>query len=323
MIRQIALKVGLGLGITAAAVAQVAAQSYPTRPIKMIVPFPAGGPTDVMARFVAQRLSATLGQVIVENRPGAGGVIGSKAVASAEPDGHTLLFGSTGTLAISPTIYANLDYDPIKAFTPIARVAEVPYLVVVHPTVPATTVRELVTYAKANPSKLNFGATNATPPHLACELLKVATGTAIMHVPYKGGSQAITDVLGGQIQMTCDQTTVLLSHVQEGKLRALAAMSATRLPQLPQVPTMIESGYADFLVTAWFGVVGPAGLPPSIVARLNAEINAALQSPEMRANLGMFGAEPLSGTAQDFADFLAKEIPRWGAIARSSGAKIE
>jgi tripartite-type tricarboxylate transporter receptor subunit TctC len=244
-------------------------------------------------------------------------------VATADPDGYTLLFGSTGALAISPGFYSNLGYDPLKAFAAVATVSEVPYVVVIHPSVPAKTVAELVAYAKANPTKLNSGATSATPPHLACEMFKLATGASIMHVPYKGGVQVVTDLLGGQVQMTCDQTTVLLGHIQEGKLRALATMSAKRLLQLPNVPTMVESGYPDVVVSAWFGVVAPAGTPAPIITRLNAEINDALRSPELQASFAKFGAKPLIGSPQEFNGFLAKEILRWDALAKSSGAKMD
>ncbi len=300
-----------------------AAQSYPTRVIKFIVPFPAGGPTDVMGRMITERLAMKLGPIIVENRPGAGGVIGSKAVVAADADGHTLLFGSTGTLAISPALYAQLDYDPVKAFTPIAMVAEVPYVLVVHPSVPAKSIGELVAYAKANSGKLNSGATNATPPHIACEMFKSVTGSQITHVAYRGGPQAINDLLGGHVQLTCDQTTVLLPHIEAGNLRPLAVFSAARLKQLGSVPTMVESGYRDLVVSGWFGVVAPAGTPSTIVERLNREINTILRSPEFKEVLAKFGAEPLIGSPQDFAAFLNKEIPKWGQAAKASGAKIE
>jgi tripartite-type tricarboxylate transporter receptor subunit TctC len=273
--------------------------------------------------MVAQRLSVTLGQTIIDNRPGAGGLIGAKAVASAEPDGYTLLFGTTGSLAIGPALQPNIDYDPVKAFTTVALVSEVPYVVVVHPSVPANTIQELVAYAKANPGKLNSGATSGTPTHLACEILKVATGTNIVHIAYKGGAQALTDLLGGQLHVICDQTTVLLEHIQGNKVRAIASMGTQRLPQLPNVPTMGEGGYPDVVVTGWFGILAPAGTPPNIVAKLNTEINEALKSPELKSAFAKFQAEPLIGSPQNFHKFLLEEIPRWAAIVKQTGAKAE
>lgn len=299
------------------------AQSYPDRPIKMIVPFPPGGPTDVMGRLVAQILQTSLGQsVVVENRPGAGGTIGAKAVATADPDGYTLLYGSTSTLAIGPALYKNL--DPTKAFAPVAMVSDVPFLLVVGPNVPAKSVQDLVAYAKANPGKLNFSsAGNGTPPHLTGELFKAATKTDIVHIPYKGGAPSITDVISGQVQMTFETTSVLLPLVREGKLRALAVTSAARQPQLPDIPTMIESGVPGFLANSWTGVVAPAGTPAAAVGKLNAAINEGLRAPANRANFEKLGVEVKIGSVQDFAAQIGGELQKWSGIVQSSGIKAE
>jgi tripartite-type tricarboxylate transporter receptor subunit TctC len=299
------------------------AQSYPDKPIRLIVPFPPGGPTDFMARLVAQHLSASVGQVIVENRPGAGGTIASKAVASADADGHTLLYGSSATLGIAPALYKNVDYDPTKSFAPIALVSRVPFILVIAPSIPAKTPAEFIAYARANPGKLNFGAGIGTPPHLVGELFKVATGTEIVFVPYKGAAAAMTDLLAGQTQMTIEGATTVLPHIAAGRVKALAVMSTERLAEIPDVPTMLESGYSGFPQTSWTGVLAPAGTPPAVVGRLNAAINDGLRSPEMRANFTKFGAAAKIGSPQDFATFIAAEVPIWAALVKASAAKIE
>jgi tripartite-type tricarboxylate transporter receptor subunit TctC len=299
------------------------AQTYPDRAIKIIVPFPPGGPTDVMGRLVAQILQSGLGQsVVVENRPGAGGTIGAKAVATADADGYTLLYGSTSTLAIGPALYKNL--DPAKAFAPVAMVSDVPFVLVVGPDVPVKSVQELVAYAKANPGKLNFSsAGNGTPPHLTGELFKSATGANIVHIPYKGGAPSITDVISGQVQMTFETTSVLLPLIREGKLRALAVTSAARQPQLPDVPTLIESGLTGFLANSWTGVVAPAGTPADAIVKLNAAINEGLRQPATRASFEKLGVEIKIGSPQDFAAQIGSELQKWSAIIQSSGAKVD
>ena len=311
--------IGLGLALIASA----GAQTYPDKPIRLIVPFPPGGPTDFMARLISQYLSMNLGQVVIDNRPGAGGTIAAKAVASAEPDGYTLLYGSSGTLGIGPALYKNVDYDPIKSFAPIALVSRVPFALVIHPSVPARTLAELIAYAKANPGKLNYGAGIGTPPHLVGELFKVVTGTDIVFVPYKGAAASMTDVLAGQTQMTIDGMTTAVPHIQAGKVRALAVMSAERNAEIPDVPTMIESGYRDFPPASWTGVLAPAGTPAAVVAKINAAINAGLASPEIKASFAKFSAEAKTGSPQDFAAFIADEAPKWAALVKASGAKVE
>jgi tripartite-type tricarboxylate transporter receptor subunit TctC len=300
------------------------AQVYPERPIKLIVSFPPGGPIDTIARFVAQPLSARLGQsVIVENRPGGGGTIGTRSVAGAEPDGYTLLFGSSGTLAIGPALYRNLDYDPIRSFTPVATISILPNLLAVRPDISAKTVAEFVAYAKTNPGKLNYGASLATPPHLLSTLFKVKAGIDAVYIPYKGSAASVTDLLAGATHWTIDGLTILAPLVNEGKLRPLAVASTQRWPDLPQVPTMVESGFPDVSLDAWTGVVAPAGTPAPIVSKLNAVINAGLGGEQVRRSLAKLSSLPKIGSPTDFAAFLAAELPRWAYVVKLSGAKID
>ena len=299
------------------------AQTYPNKPIRLVVPFPPGGPTDVMARLIAQRLSSTLGSVILENKAGAGGTIGTKAVAAAEPDGYNLLFGGTSTLAINPAVYKDLRYDPVTSFAPVAMVSTSPFVLVVHPSVPVHSVGELVGYAKANPGKVNFGSAGVgTTPHLAGELFKSLTGVDVVHVPYKGGGPVLTDLVAGQIQMTFELTAVLLPLIRAGKLRALAVATEERNPDLPEVPTMIESGVPGCLVSSWFGIVGPAGMPLHVIDRLNLEINRGLRSAEIAASLAQLGSQPKIGTAQEFATLIATEAQRWRTVAKSTAIAV-
>jgi tripartite-type tricarboxylate transporter receptor subunit TctC len=307
----------------AGAVGRAKAQSYPDKPIKLIVPYPPGGPIDTTARVVAQQLSTRVGQVIIENRPGGGATLGAKSVATAEPDGYTLLFGSSGSLAVAPALYSNADYDPLKSFAPVATVALLPHVFVVAPSVPARTLAELVAYARANPGKLNYGSAIGTPPHLLSTLFRVKAGIDIVYIPYKGSAQSVTDLLGGQTHLTIDGLTGLYPLIQAGKVRPLAMASGARWPELPDVPTLIESGYPDFNLDAWTGVVAPAGTPREIVARLNAAINEGLQSAEAKQSLVKISAVAKIGAPADFAAFLAAELPKWAAIVKVSGAKVE
>ena len=313
----------MALGLALAATLPAAAQSYPDRPIKLIVPFPPGGPTDYVARLVAQHVSASLGQVVIDNRAGAGGTIAAKAVAGADPDGYTLLYGSSATLGIAPALYKSVDYDPIRSFAPIALVSRVPFVLGIAATVPASTLAEFIAYAKANPGRLNFGAAIGTPPHLVGELFKVTTGTDILYVPYKGAAQAMTDLLAGQMHLTIESATTLLPHLQSGKVRALAVTSPQRLPALPDVPTMIESGYGGFPPASWTGVLAPAGTPAAVIGKLNAAINNSLKSAEIKGNFARFSAEAKVGSPQDFAAFIADEAPKWAALVKASAAKVE
>jgi tripartite-type tricarboxylate transporter receptor subunit TctC len=309
------------LGVPVAAIAQ----SYPSRPIKMIVPFPPGG-ADVMARLVADRMSAALGQpVIVENRAGGGGgTVGAKAVAGADPDGHTLLFTSPGPLTTSAAIYKSLDYDPIKSFAPVATIAVSPFVLVVHPTVPARSMQELIVYARAHPGKISYASVGyGTFPHLFCELLKQRAGVDLVHVPYRGSAPAITDLLAGQVQMYIDNTRNVGQFIAAGQLRALAITSETRATELPELPTMPESGYGEFLATYWNGVLAPAGTPGTIVDRLSAVINASLSTREMQASVTKLGMAPKIASPKAFAARIAAEFEKWTAVAKAANIKVD
>jgi tripartite-type tricarboxylate transporter receptor subunit TctC len=314
----------LVLSSLAASITSAAAQAYPSRPIRMIVPFPPAGPIDTMARLLGQQLSARFGQqVVIDNRPGAGSMLGTKAAASAEPDGYTLLFGSSGSLAVAPALYSNYDLDILKAFVPVGAVALLPHVLVVANGVPARTVAELIAYAKANPGKLNYGASLGTPPHLLSTLFKTKAGIDVVYVPYKGSAASVTDLLSGQTQFTIDGLTGLLPLIQDGKVRALAIARAQRWPELPDVPTLVESGFADFTVDAWTGVAAPAGTPAAIVNALNRAINESLDSAEAKAGLARFSAIAQTGSPQEFAAWVASELPKWAAIVKLSGARID
>ena len=314
----------LAAAAVAGALRSAAAQTYPGRPIKMIVPYPPGGPIDTMARLLGQQLSQRFGQqVVIDNRPGAGSILGAKAAAGAEPDGYTLLFGSSGSVAVSPALYSNYDLDIGKAFVPVGSVALLPHVLVISPSVPARTVAEFIAYAKANPGKLNYGASIGTPPHLLSTLFATKAGIDVVYVPYKGSAASVTDLLSGQTQFTIDGLTGLLPLIQDGKVRPLALARAQRWPELPEVPTLVESGFADFTVDAWTGVMAPAGTPAAIVATLNRAINESLATAEAKAGLARFSAIAQTGSPQEFGAFIAAELPKWAAIVKVSGAKID
>jgi len=297
---------------------------YPSRPIKLLVPFPAGGPVDVMGRLVAQHLSTSLGQqVIVENRPGAGSTLAGKAAATAEPDGYTLMVGSAATYAIGPTLYPNAGYDPATAFAPIAFVSSVPYVMITRPQAAQRTLPELVAYAKANPGKLNFGIPNGAPPHMLAAWFRNVTATDIVIVPYRGASTVLTDMIGGQVDLGFETTSVTFAHVREGKVRALGVATTSRLPELSDVPTMIEGGVPDFIASSWTGIVAPAGTPRSLIMRLNAEINAGIHSPMLQERFKQLGAIANPGTPEDFAAFITKERPKWVNMVKLSGVQPE
>jgi tripartite-type tricarboxylate transporter receptor subunit TctC len=321
------LAVAIGLCGAARVSAQaLPPQAWPTHPIKIVVPYPAGGPTDVLARLVADRLSPLLGQsIIVENRPGgAGGTVGAKVVSSAEPDGYTLLISQVGALTISPSIYQGPDADVSKSFAPVALVAVSPQILAVTPSLPVSSVAELIAYAKASPGKVNFGSAGVgSQPHVLGELLKLVADIKLTHIPYRGSAPAITDLLGGQIQMMFDTPVVFLSHIQAGRLRPLAITSPARSPQLPDVPTMIESGLPRLQANLWSGLLAPAGTPAAVVARLNAAFNAAMNTPETRASLQKLGAAPNAMSPEEFARFLAAETRRWSTVVAEAGIKPE
>jgi len=301
------------------------AQTYPDRLIRIIVPFPPGGPVDTVARIVTQGLPQILGQtVIIENRAGASGTIGAKAVAASPADGYTLLFGNISSLVVTPVVTNNRDFDPDKTFTAVAKTSQNYEVLVVHPDFPAKSVRELVAYAKANPGKLNFGSAgigNAT--HLAAELFKQRTGVDIVHVPYKGAFEAVTGVMSGQVEMFFGDIGGVLPLIREGRVRALGISSEKRSADLPTLPTMIESGVPGYVVLTYTGVVAPSATPPDIVQKLNAALNASLQTPEAATALRRIGAESAPASAQDFAAFLSAERDKWREVVRLSGIKIE
>jgi tripartite-type tricarboxylate transporter receptor subunit TctC len=303
----------------------VAAQAWPAKPIRYIVPFPPGGATDIIARAVAGEISKTLGQqVVIDNRGGAGGNIGTDIVAKAAPDGYTILMGTVGTHGINVSLYSKLPYDAVRDFAPVTLVATVPNVLVVHPSVPVKSVKELIAYAKANPGKLNFASSgNGTSIHLSGELFKTMTGVSMVHIPYKGSAPALADLLGGQADLMFDNLPPSLPHIKSGRLHALAVTTARRSAAMPDLPTMAEAGVPGYESGSWFGVLAPAGTPKDIVNRLNAEIVKALAVPEIRERLQAQGAEPVGNTPEQFAAFIRSEITKWAKVVKDSGAKID
>jgi tripartite-type tricarboxylate transporter receptor subunit TctC len=300
----------------------VHAQRYPNRTIKLIVPFPAGGATDNAARLVAQRLQAGLGQsVIIENQAGAGGTTGTRQAAIAAADGYTLLMASIGTFGSMPLLY-KLDFDPQRAFAPVATVVFDKSALVVRPSLPVKTVADLVQYAKAHPGKLSYGSAIGIGPHFVAELFKIKSGADIVHIPYRGGAPMVADLIAGQIDMTVNGKSVLLPQIQAGKLRALAVTAGARWRELPDVPTLVETGYMDAPYDTLFGVVAPAGTPESVIGKLNATINEGLRSAEMGEHLMKIGIEPIVTTPQEFADIIAREVPKWAAIVKATGVRV-
>lgn len=306
--------------LSSAALAQ-----YPNKPIRVVVPFPAGGTTDILARAASQKMSEAWGQpVIVDNRPGAAGNIGAELVAKSANDGYTLLMGTVGTHAINTALYAKMPYDHVKDFVPIVLVAGVPNVLVIHPSVPANSVQELIAYGKANPGKLNFASSGSgTSIHLAGELFKVSTGVQMQHVPYKGSAPALTDLMGGQVQLMFDNLPSALPHIRAGKLKALAVTSSKRAPALPDIPTIAETGVAGFEASSWFGLLAPAGTPRDVVVKVNAEVAQWLASPDAREKLTTAGANAAGGSPEDFASHIAAETAKWAKVVKESGAKAE
>jgi tripartite-type tricarboxylate transporter receptor subunit TctC len=298
------------------------AQSYPAKPVRIIVPSSTGGAVDGLARLVAQ-ISPSLGQqVIADNRPGANGAIGLELAARSPPDGYTLVLGFLGPLAVNPGLYKKLPYDPLKDFAPITLVAESPLLIVAHPSLPARSVGDLIQFAKARPGQVTYGTGGTgTGGHLTVELFRITAGVDLLHVPYKGVGPALTDVLAGHISLMASSPISSQPHVKAGRLRGLAVTGRARSPALPQVPTMIESGLANFESTTWFGILAPAGTPAAIVSRLNSEINNLLRQPEVRAQVGRRGADPAGNTPDEFAAHIKAEIAKWAKVIKA--AKIE
>ena len=301
------------------------AQTYPAKPVKIVVPFPPGGPTDVVGRLVATKLGEALNQqFVVENRAGAGGTVGSEVVAQAPADGYTLLYGSTSTLAMAPALYRKLGYDPRKSFAPISLVSSGPLLVAVNAALPAQTLAQLIAMAKEKPDTLNYGsAGNATPPHLAAELFKSLSATQLTHVPYKGGAPALQAIAAGEVQVIFEGIVTLLPQIKAGRLRALAITGTARDAALPDVPTVAEAGLPAFQVNFWSGLVAPAGTPAETVNLLNAALRKALAAPDARETLTKFGLAPAGNTPAEFARFIDTEIVRWDRAVQASGARVD
>jgi tripartite-type tricarboxylate transporter receptor subunit TctC len=312
--------IALLLTLFAAALASHA-QTFPSKPIRLVVPFPPGGPTDIVARPLAQLLGEALKQtVIVENKGGAGGSIAAESVAKSAPDGYTLIMATVGTHAINASLYRNLPYDPVRDFTPIALVASAPVAVVVNPATGINSIRDAIGKAKAEPGKLSFGSAGAgSPGHLTGEMFAAASSVKLQHVPYKGSAPAVTDLLGNQIPMMFDPVQSVIAHVRAGKLKALAISSKTRSPVLPDVPTLDEAGVKDFEATAWWAVFAPAHLPSEIANLLRAEVDKVVRSEAYKAQLGNLGVQPQVEPV-NLADFQKKEVEKWGKAVRDSGA---
>ena len=311
--------------VVAAAPASLAQAPWPAKPVRIVVPFPPGGTTDILARAAALKMTeAWKEQAVVDNRPGAGGNIGAELVARAPADGYTLLMGTVGTHAINASLYAKMPFDPIRDFAPVILVAAVPNVMVVHPSVPASTVTEFIAWAKANPGKVNFASSGSgTSIHLAGELFKTQTGLAMTHVPYKGSAPAIADLVGGQVQVMFDNLPSALPQIRAGRLRALAVTSAQRASALPEVPTVAESGLPGFEASSWFGLLAPAGTPREVVQKVNSEIARWLATPEAKEKLASQGAIAAGGTPEDFVAHIAAESAKWQKVVRESGAKVD
>lgn len=326
---------GFSLGTLAAAAAlgsillapgTVAAQpAFPSKPLTIVVPFSAGGTTDILARIVGQALSTELGQpVIIDNRAGAGGNIGGQVAAKATADGHTLFMGTVGTHAINASLYKKMPFDPVKDFAPLTRVANVPNLLVANPAQPYKSVAELIAYAKANPGKVNFGSSgNGSSIHLSGELFNAMAKVQMVHVPYKGSAPAMTDLLGNQIGIMFDNLPSAIQHVRSGKLRPIAVTTAKRSPELPNVPTIAEAGVPGYEATSWFGLFAPAATPPAAINKLNAAIVKVLGQADIKKKINEQGAEVYSETPEQFAAFIQKEAVKWGKVVRDSGASMD
>ena len=302
-----------------------AAQGYPVKPIRFVVPYAPGGNTDILSRLLGQKLNeAWRQQVIIDNRPGAAGTVGAELVARAPADGYTIIMGTFGNIIVANSLYKSLKYDPLKDFAPVALVSLPPGILVEHPAVPAQNVRELIAYAKLNPGRLNYGSPGTGAwNHLFFELFNASAGVAIVHVPYKGIAPAVIDLLGGQVQLAISAFPTALPHVKSGKLRALAVTSIKRSGLMAEVPTIAESGLPGYEAAGWFGVLAPAGTPPSVVTKLNTEINRILELPEVKASLASDGAEPAGGSPAQMADSARAASIKWGKIIRELNIRTE
>jgi tripartite-type tricarboxylate transporter receptor subunit TctC len=313
------------LALTLALLPQTAlAQSYPAKPITLVVPFPAGSTTDLVGRILSDELGKAIGQnVVIDNRGGAGGGLGSEAVARSAPDGYTLLMGTIGTHSINPAVYAKINYDPIADFSPIIQFGTAPNVLVVHPDLPIKSVNDLIEYIRANPGKVNYGSSgNGTSNHLSGAMFVARNNLKATHVPYRGGAQAITDLLRGEIQFMFYHYLPLLGHIKEGKLRAIANTNATRIEALPDVPVMKEAGMDDFEVSAWFGVYAPAKTPPDVVQKLNQTILKIINTPEVKKSLMTQGIDPVAGSPEDLVKLNKAELARWAKAVEQAGAKL-
>lgn len=301
------------------------AQAYPARAVRMIVPFPPGGPNDILGRVVAQKASESLGQqIIVDNRGGAGGIIGTEAAAKAAPDGYTLLLSGTAALSINPSLHAKLPYDPVKDFAPISLLATAPSILIVHPALPVKTVKEFIALAKRKPGALNYASAGiGTPPHLAGELFKSTAGINITHVPYKGGGPALTDLLAGQVELYFSGISSAIPLIKDGRVKAIAVTSAKRSSIMPEMPTIAESGLPGYEVGNWYAILGPAGLPREIVSRVNTEIVKALKSPDTRRRVLELGADPVGSSPEQLAIHMKAEIAKWAKVIKAAGIKAE
>lgn len=307
------------------AAAGAAHAAYPDKPIRLVIPFPAGGGADSMARPLAAKLTTLLGQpVVLEHRAGAGGTIAAEATAAAAPDGYTLMFATVGTHAVNASLQARLRYDPVRDFTPIALTHIAPRVLVVHPSIPATTVKELIAHAKSKPGALTFGSSgNGGINHLSGELFKSMAGVDMVHVPYKGAAPAAVDLLGGRLSMTFDSIVVWSEHIRSGKVRALGVSGATRTAALPNVPTIAEAGLPGFETANWLGVLGPARLPADVVARVSADLKTAMADPELRQQMVAVGVDPVYSTPAEFAEIIRKDIVKWAAVVKATGARVD
>jgi len=315
----------MALALLAVGVGTALAQTYPNRPLRIVVPFAAGaGVLDIMARLVGQHLGASLGQqVVIDNRPGAGGIVGAEVVAKAEPDGYTLLMGNTA-LVVSPYLYSKLPFEPLTDFVPVTLVNSAPLLLVVHPSVPVQSVKELIAYAKARPGQLNYGSGGVgSTPYLATELLKAMAGIDVVHVPYKGGAPALADLVAGQLTFMIENVPGTMPLVKSGKLRALAITSAQRSPLAPDLPTMAEAGVPDYEMVGWNGVFVAKGTPAEIVARLNSDLAKVLRLPDVKEQMATLGAEPGGDSTAAFGAFVKAESARWGRIIKERGIRPE
>ena len=311
--------------LVALASASAFAQPYPSKPIRLLLAFPPGGPTDINARIFAQKLGESMNQqVVVDNKPGAGGNIAAAEAAKSAPDGYTIFY-NTSAISIAPSLYSKLNYDVAKDFAPVALTATVPLVLVINPAIPAKSVKEFVAFAKANPAKMNYGSSGSgTITHLAGALFTAQMGLTMQHIPYKGSAPALVDVAGGQTQMMIDTINTILPYVKDNRLRALAIAIQRRSAALPDVPTLEEAAnLPGFEMSAWQGIVVPSGTPKEIISKLNAEINKAVQNPDLRQRLATLGAEPLGGTSEHYAEYIRTELLRWTKVVKDSGARAD